>query len=114
MPTLHDLPPLRSNSDIHSGIRHTSNPQLLSLTQTSKRFGLQAVVVSILPVVPAYIVCWPWALVLVLRGRWVVGVLLAVTQHAILSAIDTELCTQVFSIAERLEWGVFVRWSDHS
>eukprot|EP00903_Cladosiphon_okamuranus_P017637 g16245.t2 len=54
----------------------------------------KAVLVSVLPVVPAYIVCWPWALVLVLHGRWVVGVLLAVTQHTILSAIDTELCTQ--------------------
>ncbi|CAM9257720.1 unnamed protein product [Scytosiphon promiscuus] len=52
-----------------------------------------AVLVSILPIVPAYIVCWPWALTLVLRGRWV-GIALAVSQHLILSVIDTELYTQ--------------------
>lgn len=55
-----------------------------------------AVVVSILPVVPAYVVCWPWAVLLVLQGRWV-GILLAVSQHLILSAVDKELCTQVSS-----------------
>lgn len=70
-------------------------------------FDRQAVLVSVLPVVPAYIVCWPWALVLVLHGRWVVGVLLAVTQHTILSAIDTELCTQVQSTRVQQE-GVWV------
>ncbi|CAM9249568.1 unnamed protein product [Ectocarpus fasciculatus] len=52
-----------------------------------------AVLVSILPIVPAYIVCWPWALMLVLHGRWV-GITLAISQHLILSVIDTELYTQ--------------------
>ncbi|CAM9187912.1 unnamed protein product [Hapterophycus canaliculatus] len=52
-----------------------------------------AVLVSILPIVPAYIVCWPWAFTLVLHGRWS-GIILAVSQHTILSVIDTELYTQ--------------------
>ncbi|CAM9155461.1 unnamed protein product [Ectocarpus sp. 13 AM-2016] len=52
-----------------------------------------AVLVSILPIVPAFIVCWPWALMLVLHGRWV-GIILAISQHLILSVIDTELYTQ--------------------
>eukprot|EP00752_Nemacystus_decipiens_P012877 g11399.t1 len=56
--------------------------------------AFMAVVVSVLPVVPAYIVCWPWAIVLALHGRWAMGAILAFTQHTILSAIDTELCTQ--------------------
>ncbi|CAM9090697.1 unnamed protein product [Laminaria digitata] len=52
-----------------------------------------AVLVSILPIVPAYIICWPWALTLVLHGRWV-GVALAMSQYLIFSLIDTELYAQ--------------------
>lgn len=57
----------------------------------------QAVLVSILPIVPAYIICWPWALTLVLHGRWV-GVALAMSQYLIFSLIDTELYAQVRKI----------------
>ena len=85
------MPPSLNNIHFHQ----TDNSQLA--TQLVVLIDRQAVVVSVLPIVPAYIVCWPWALVLVFHGRWVVGVLLAVTQHTILSAIDTELCTQVQS-----------------
>lgn len=59
-----------------------------------------AVVVSILPVVPAYVVCWPWAVMLVLQGRWV-GFLLAVSQHLVLSAVDRELCTQASKVTRQ-------------
>lgn len=71
---------------------------LLSFTLLKIEFpffaAFMAVVVSILPVVPAYVVCWPWAVALILQGRWV-GIILAVSQNIILGAVDTELCTQV-------------------
>ncbi|CAM9742949.1 unnamed protein product [Sphacelaria rigidula] len=70
---------------------------LLSFTLLNIEFpffaAFVAVVVSILPVVPAYVVCWPWAVALILQGRWV-GIILAVSQNIIFGAVDTELCTQ--------------------
>lgn len=63
-----------------------------------------AVVVSILPVVPAYVVCWPWAVTLVLQGRWI-GILLAVSQHVVLSAVDTELCKQASWLSTNVRFG---------
>ncbi|CAN0050740.1 unnamed protein product [Discosporangium mesarthrocarpum] len=52
-----------------------------------------AVVLSIVPIVPSYVVCWPWALVLILHHDWT-GVLLIASQYLILSFIDNELCSQ--------------------
>lgn len=59
--------------------------------------GKQAVLVSILPIVPAYLVCWPWAISLSLQGHWM-GVILALSQYLLLTVIDTELCAQVSTL----------------
>jgi predicted PurR-regulated permease PerM len=52
------------------------------------------VLVSVLPVVPAWLVCVPWAVLHCAKGDWLIGMALFLSQYLLLTFLDNEVCGQ--------------------